>query len=361
MIRTQKTIAVLFVLIACSINAARGRLDADPGSVISSARVPFVANEGQVDNPGVKFYARTFGGTVYALSGGRIVYSLPKFEAGRRAGAAALSETFRGAVPIEPAGSVKSAVAVSSFIGGRPELWKSDLPAFDRLDLGELYPGIGLSLSARGNNVEKIFTVAPGADPRAIAMVFGGAHGVEVTADGELEVMTALGPVYFTRPVAWQMDEEVHGSQFTVQGSTVPPPADGQAVDFKGVGREPPAPPDKQRRCRDAHALPVEVASRQNNAVQETSNIERFRNGFTPVEVAYAVDEDGSVRFEIGAYDRSRALVIDPLLASTFIGGGGADAVQAMAVDAQTNVYVAGYTDSSDFPVTVSPVSPAPA
>ncbi|MDO9543053.1 MAG: hypothetical protein Q7J98_12125, partial [Kiritimatiellia bacterium] len=33
-------------------------------AMLSSARVPFVANEGQIANPEVKYYAKTFGGTV---------------------------------------------------------------------------------------------------------------------------------------------------------------------------------------------------------------------------------------------------------------------------------------------------------
>ena len=31
---------------------------------VASARVPFIKNEGQVDNPEVQFYATTFAGTV---------------------------------------------------------------------------------------------------------------------------------------------------------------------------------------------------------------------------------------------------------------------------------------------------------
>lgn len=280
-----------------------------PGLMINSARVPFVANEGQVANTEVKYYARTFGGTVYALSDGRIVYSLPKYGAEKNVGSAVVVESLRGAFQSEPVGSGKSAAAVNSFIGNRPEKWKSNLPAFDRLDFGEVYEGVNLLLSARGNNVEKIFVLSPGADPREIALGFEGVSHVEITADGRIELLTALGPVYFTRPVAWQVDEAEQGTVATKRDH--PFSAEGYALSCPHIQT-------------------------------------------TPVKVAYALDEDGTVRFELGPYDQNKVLVIDPLLASTFVGGGGADAVQAMAVDSQTNVYVAGWTYSADFPVSGS-------
>src|SRR5262249_5674887 len=53
-----------------------------------------------------------------------------------------------------------------------------------------------------------------------------------------------------------------------------------------------------------------------------------------------------------GDYDRSRELVIDPVLVfSTYLGGSGIDAVQGIAVDATGATYATGFTNSSDFPV----------
>ena len=46
---------------------------------MQSIQIPFVANNGQVDKQ-VKYYANTFGGTVFVTKDGEIVYSLPKFE-----------------------------------------------------------------------------------------------------------------------------------------------------------------------------------------------------------------------------------------------------------------------------------------
>ncbi len=70
------------------------------------------------------------------------------------------------------------------------------------------------------------------------------------------------------------------------------------------------------------------------------------------VEIAYEVNED-SYGFIVGDYDRSRTLVIDPLLASTYLGGSGNEGnvlSLSMVLDDEGNVYVAGRTISTDFP-----------
>ena len=71
------------------------------------------------------------------------------------------------------------------------------------------------------------------------------------------------------------------------------------------------------------------------------------------VSGGYVLDDQQQVRFEVGAYDTSRPLVIDPVLAySSYLGGpgypwsGDKDAGNDIAVDAAGNIYVAGATNS---------------
>ena len=59
------------------------------------------------------------------------------------------------------------------------------------------------------------------------------------------------------------------------------------------------------------------------------------------------------IGFEVGKYDATLPLVIDPTLVySTFIGGSGDDRGNAIAVDSTGNAYVIGTTVSPDFPTT---------
>lgn len=57
-------------------------------------------------------------------------------------------------------------------------------------------------------------------------------------------------------------------------------------------------------------------------------------------------------RFELAAYDRGRPLVIDPILSySTYLGGSSWEQGVAIAIDSNRNMYIAGETFSTDFPV----------
>jgi Bacterial Ig-like domain (group 3)/Beta-propeller repeat len=59
------------------------------------------------------------------------------------------------------------------------------------------------------------------------------------------------------------------------------------------------------------------------------------------------------VGFQIGAYDASFPLTIDPVLSySTYLGGSTNDSGQSIAVDGSGNAYITGSTESTNFPTT---------
>jgi hypothetical protein len=71
-----------------------------------------------------------------------------------------------------------------------------------------------------------------------------------------------------------------------------------------------------------------------------------------PVEATYRVSGN-RVTIDVGEHDRNAELVIDPVIAySTRFGGTAQDFVRGVAVDASGNLYVAGETQSTDFPTT---------
>jgi uncharacterized protein (TIGR03437 family) len=64
----------------------------------------------------------------------------------------------------------------------------------------------------------------------------------------------------------------------------------------------------------------------------------------------YVIEGDRQVKFEIGAYDRSSELVIDPVLIySTYLGGLDTEFGNSVETDAAGNTYVTGITYSRDF------------
>ena len=70
------------------------------------------------------------------------------------------------------------------------------------------------------------------------------------------------------------------------------------------------------------------------------------------VSGSYQIGADGAVGFQVGAYDHSQTLVIDPLISyATYLGGSGVDSARAVAVDGAGNIFVTGSVGSTGFPV----------
>jgi Beta-propeller repeat len=279
--------------IAKSSNESQRAVPAATKQKLGKVQIPFIANQGQIDKE-VKFYARTFAGTVFVKETGELVYSFPKLEDKKRVNRAALKEELIGGKVTEVKGESQAVTKLNYFKGNDRSTWHTNIPSYDSVNLGEVYQGIDVKLKAHGNNVEKLFYVKPGAKPETIKIKLCGAKEIRVAENGELEVETEQGTVRFSKPVAFQ---EVGAKEF--------------------------------------------------------------------VEAAYVV-RGNEYGFKVKDYNRTKELVIDPILAATFVGGSGTDFINALALDSAGNVYVAGETNSIDFPGigpgsadgTLSPVLP---
>ncbi|MBA3044846.1 MAG: SBBP repeat-containing protein [Candidatus Thermoplasmatota archaeon] len=73
---------------------------------------------------------------------------------------------------------------------------------------------------------------------------------------------------------------------------------------------------------------------------------EKVRAGFVLIDAA-------TYSFSICDRDMSRAMIIDPLIYSTYLGGAGSDYGNDIAVDGGGNVFVVGHTNSVGFPTTL--------
>jgi aldose sugar dehydrogenase len=93
------------------------------------------------------------------------------------------------------------------------------------------------------------------------------------------------------------------------------------------------------------HASGGELRQRKPVVYQEIDGQRRLVEG-------RFVLSSGQAGFEVGPYDRTKPLVIDPTLVySTYLGGGGDDLGSSIAVDSSNNVYIAGTTSSTNFPL----------
>lgn len=181
--------------------------------------------------------------------------------------------------------------------GSDPTGWRREVPAYRRVRAASVYPGIdALYYGEEGNDksLEYDLVVAPGAAPSSIRIVFSGGGPLTIDPDGAMSLPLGSRLIRFSAPEAYQETSSRSGAV-----------EDGRS----------------QVRCR-------------------------FRL-FGPNEVG----------FEIGSYDPSRPLVIDPVVEyATYLGGGGRETILDLALDAFGGAYLTGWTSSPDFPT--RPVDP---
>ena len=93
------------------------------------------------------------------------------------------------------------------------------------------------------------------------------------------------------------------------------------------------------------HVADEKVLQRKPNVYQTVNGARK------PVEGKYAIRGANQIGFEVGAHDRSKPLVIDPVLVySTFLTGSSADEGVGITVDSAKNTYITGITNSLNFP-----------
>jgi len=91
------------------------------------------------------------------------------------------------------------------------------------------------------------------------------------------------------------------------------------------------------------------VSSAAGNAVlHKPVAYQKVNGGRQPVAARFALKQGNRVNFELGNYDHSRELIIDPsVVYATYLGGANEDEVFALAVDSANNVFVTGESDST--------------
>ena len=171
-----------------------------------SVKLPFIENQGQISNSHVRYYAHSFGSRLSLTDDGAMIYSFTTQQPVSDSSAKNwfLEERLLGTRPVLPTGIERSPTRVNYFIGNDPTRWRTNIAAFNSVSLGEVYDGIEVALFADDRSVEKVFTIAPGADPKQIQLKLSGSDDMTINERGDLDIRSEIGLVRFSRPIAFQ-------------------------------------------------------------------------------------------------------------------------------------------------------------
>ena len=89
-------------------------------------------------------------------------------------------------------------------IGRNPKLWRTNIANYGKLSYANVYPGIDITYYGNRRQLEYDFIVRPGGNPSAIAVEFAGAEKVELDAAGDLRVRLGGGEVLQRKPFVYQ-------------------------------------------------------------------------------------------------------------------------------------------------------------
>jgi hypothetical protein len=319
----------------------------------------FEENRGQTDSH-VRFIARPSGYRAF-FTDTEAVFLLPRGKVSGGGGQEPVADRaadvvrmrIEGAPPSPPAALGAALPGVSNyFIGEIPSRWVTAVPHY-----GEIRSHDSLwSVETRwrglpAGKLEYDVVLAPRVDPRAIGLRFDGARSLDLTKAGDLLVGAQAGVMRHTRPEAWQI---VDGERRSV------------ACDFEvlALGRV------GFRLGKYDPSLSLVIDPRVEFSTYlgggGSDTVTRVRvDGSGNV---YVVGTTQSSDFPMqGAYQSTKASAngdafitkLNPsgtaLVYSTYLGGNDFDVANGLAVDSSGAVYLAGRTDSTDFP-TASPI-----
>ena len=319
----------------------------------------FTPNVGQL--PGDVLYSARGLGYSFALGSHGVSYVFANAAAAGTSGssgsraAQVVTVAFAGANPsptMDGAHPLKT--RVNYLLGNSAESYKTDVPTFAQVTYGALYPGIDLTYKGSAQKIKYEFTVAPGADYRAIAMAYSGVRSLRLDKAGDLIVTMPSGDLKDEKPVAYQVvgTEKVPvPARFVLHGSTV----------TFALGRHDPAAPIVIDPGLDYSTLMGGSLADQTNAIAtRTDSLGRvFVVGttydpqiyapFPTWNALYSAFQGGNTDVFVTALDPSGQTAYF----STYLGGSGDDEGYGIDIDAAGNVYVAGKTSSPSgtFPI----------
>jgi len=319
------------------------------GATASYASLPmaFELNEGQT-HADVRFLSRGSGYGVYLTADDALLVLSPTPSPRSPATQSTLLRiALVGARPAAISGRDELPGKANYLIGERAG-WRTGIPTYAKIHYRGVYPGIDLVYHGRQDGLEYDFVVAPGADPRQIAVQFDGAQHIEIDAQGALVLHTAAGPIRQPRPVVYQqladLRREIDASYVFITQQQV-------GFEVAAYDRSEPLIIDPLVVSYATYLGGVDNDYGNGIAVDAEGNV--YTTG-----LAASVDfptTPGAMRPTFGGEGDAFVTKLDPsgaLVYSTYLGGTGHEHGEQVVVDAAGSVYVTGHTRSIDFPTT---------
>ena len=245
------------------------------------------------------------------------------------------------------------------FLGNSPATWRTNVPNYRKVAERGIYKGIDVIYYGNQHQLEYDFVVAPGSDPGAIQIAFQGAKSLRIDSDGDLLVnVGAAGPdVRMRKPIAYQGSGDTKrevAASYTLKGA--------HSVSFE-LGRY----DSGQQLVIDPVLSYSTYLGGTNidggNAIAVAPDNTAFIAGGTfstdfPIAHPLQANHGGPDDFYRDAFVAKISADGSTLLYSTYLGGKLEDVANGIAVDSAGDAYVAGTTDSLDFPVTFGSFNP---
>ncbi len=253
---------------------------------------------------------------------------------------------FDGAQPTVPSGAELRKSQTNYLLGGDPAHWRTHVPNYARVVYAGLYPGIDVVFYGNGYQMEHDFIVSPGADYRQVRMHVSSNARVSFGKDGQLSLALEDGSLQMQRPVVYQEE----GGQRKLRSGSFTLLPDGD-IGFKVAFYDP-----RHTLIIDpvlsfatylsplaltANLIAIDASG--NNYVSGVATL-----GFPVTPGAFA----GCAACTNGVITFISKLSADgtTLLYSTVLGGNGPTQPTGLAVDANGNAIVSGFTGANDFP-----------
>lgn len=238
---------------------------------------------------------------------------------------------------------------VNYFIGRDPKKWHAGIPTYGSVQFYDVYPGVDMIYYGNKRQLEYDFAVRPGADPSKIAFEFQGADRLSLSGTGEVNIDSKAGRLSIHKPVIYQL---VNGQRKAVGGNFALRSATRIGIEVESYDASKPLVIDPVL-AYSTYLGGSGMDSANGIAVDSQGN-------------AYVAGDTTSPDFPIAGNSISAASGNDigfvsklnssgtGFFYSTYIGGTSFDVPQSVAIDANGQVYIAGLTSSTDFPVTTA-------